>query len=922
MPNYALTLLSAAVLSALSLLSTELRAQQLNTAETAVADAGAVYRFNIAAAPLNQAINAFIGQTQWQIGYNAALAAGVTSPGVIGEFTARDALTRLLSGTGLTYEFSQQGQLITLKPIQQDLAQNNAIMLGTVQVTASAVQNAKDTVYSEAASVAVLTQRDIERFRGTSVGDIFQGTTGVLVGENRNSGGLDVNIRGMQGQGRVPVLVDGARQETTVYRGYSGVSSRSYVDPDLIGAVKIEKGPVMSAEGTGATGGVISMNTIGAADIIKDGNNWGLRVRGSAMGNNSGTRAPVGSSAGYNVNGLKGEGQTTYRVDCYVATLCAGPYALSNVEGPEDTMNRPGLLELKGWAGSIAAAKSFEKFDLIAAYSQRQQGNYYAGKNGPAPVLDLSERYNRGFWTEVRPVLTGATRFRAEERIANTHYASNSLLLKSVFYLSDNQSLETSYLRYDSEYGELMPSQLIWLGEIRETLGSSVTADTYTARHHWQPAWTDLIDVKTNFWLTDTTQKNENYSSEQSWGANETENYVRWGADITNTMSFKWAGEWLLAYGLAYQDEDLKTHSDDEPTGGSLIPADTAGRNGNREELSLFTNAEWQPLTKLTINTGVRYTRFESADNKATAVQDGSSFCEDSNGDGECDLLYYANSHDGFAPLFSVAWDFVKGIQLYARYAEALRMPSLFEGTSGFSTSPALDVNLKPEHAKNKEIGLNVLRESVLSKDDKLGVKFAYFRNHVDDYLTRTSPNLWEEGAAQRFFTTRNIESAEFFGAELNLQYDAGLWYLEAGATKYHHIEMCHYGSYRRDKCSDYGIANSYLNNMIPPNWHASATLGARLFEQQLDFGVRATLMGQRNRTPEYDDQTKQGMIEPIQWHAYQVYDLFASYTPNDTVTVDFHIDNLTDQYYLDALSLGLVPAPGRSARLSLTLHF
>jgi len=109
---------------------------------------------------------------------------------------------------------------------------------------------------------------------------------------------------------------------------------------------------------------------------------------------------------------------------------------------------------------------------------------------------------------------------------------------------------------------------------------------------------------------------------------------------------------------------------------------------------------------------------------------------------------------------------------------------------------------------------------------------------------------------------------------------------------------------------------------MIPPNWHASATLGARLFDQQLDFGVRATLMGQRNRTPEYDDQTKQGMIEPIQWHAYQVYDLFASYTPNDTVTVDFNIDNLTDQYYLDALSLGLVPAPGRSARLSLTLHF
>lgn len=59
------------------------------------------------------------------------------------------------------------------------------------------------------------------------MGDIFQGMPGVLIGENRNSGGLDVNLRGMQGQNRVPVLVDGARQETTVYRGYAGVASRS-----------------------------------------------------------------------------------------------------------------------------------------------------------------------------------------------------------------------------------------------------------------------------------------------------------------------------------------------------------------------------------------------------------------------------------------------------------------------------------------------------------------------------------------------------------------------------------------------------------------------------------------------------------------------------------------------------------------------
>ena len=40
------------------------------------------------------------------------------------------------------------------------------------------------------------------------------------------------------------------------------------------------------------------------------------------------------------------------------------------------------------------------------------------------------------------------------------------------------------------------------------------------------------------------------------------------------------------------------------------------------------------------------------------------------------------------------------------------------------------------------------------------------------------------------------------------------------------------------------------------------------------------------------------------------------------TLREQLRVDNLTDRYYLDALSLGLMPAPGRTARLSMTLQF
>lgn len=64
----------------------------------------------------------------------------------------------------------------------------------------------------------------------------------VYSGDSRNSGALDPNIRGIQGPGRVPVTIDGTEQAITAYRGYMGANSRNYIDPNLIGSIKVLKG--------------------------------------------------------------------------------------------------------------------------------------------------------------------------------------------------------------------------------------------------------------------------------------------------------------------------------------------------------------------------------------------------------------------------------------------------------------------------------------------------------------------------------------------------------------------------------------------------------------------------------------------------------------------------------------------------------
>ena len=861
---------------------------------------------------------------------------GKTSPGLQGSASAQAGLTRILAGTGLVARSTASGFVLEYgspaDPGQASgVGREASVTMGTVEVRATSLEDErKDDAWRKAGSSSYLSRDDIERSRGTSVGDIFKGTTGVLVGENRNSGGLDVNIRGMQGQGRVPILVDGARQETTVYRGYSGVASRSYIDPDLIGGIQIDKGPTLSAQGTGATGGLVSMRTLDADDIIRPGQDFGIRLRGTAIGNNSGSPVEAGTPAGLYTGGTFGA-NPVYRTDCATASLCSGSHALPTEWGYPEGMDRPSTLQPKSWAGSIAAAKRWEKIDLVGAYAERHQGNYYAGTHGPSAWVDTSDTVRTPFYTAVYPTVQGASVFQAGERIPGTNFESKTGLLKGKTYLPNDQELELSYLRYSSEYSEIMPSQITRFANfypVSQPRNSEVTVDTYVSRYRWNPEDNPLMDLRANLWRTHTRSTNNSPSdTEPDLYNNERQTYNRTGLDLENTSSFRhgqW-GESQLRYGVSGQWEDMKSTPLTLNTPSAAL---SAGHAGDRDEYSAFAAWQYKPISTVILDAGLRYARFKSNDDRDVVLADTTSpSCTDSNGDGACDPIPNNNKKSGTAPVASISWEpGNRGLQFYGRYAEAYRMPSLFESTQGFSVTAQPDVILKPEHTRNKEIGANYLKDGLFTSTDKLRLKFAYFRNHTKDYLTRTTANLWESGgsesSASNALVMRNIDGATFNGLEFSGSYDLGWAFTEFGATKYNEIEICHTGSYRVKACNDYGIAGSYVNNMVPPNWHGNFTLGTRLFQQRLTLGLRAIFMGQRTNTPQYNDDTSRSFLPVVPWHSYKVFDFFASYEASENVSVDFNLDNFTDRYYLDSLGLGLIPAPGRTARLSVTLRY
>ena len=132
----------------------------------------------------------------------------------------------------------------------------------------------------------------VERYKGTSTADVLNSAIGVYSGDARNSGALDPNVRGIQGQERVPVTVDGTEQALTVWRGYNGANNRNYIDPNLISSIEVEKSASLTGDVKTSVGGGIAIKTIGIDDVVAPGEEFGMSLKLETSSNSKTPRIP------------------------------------------------------------------------------------------------------------------------------------------------------------------------------------------------------------------------------------------------------------------------------------------------------------------------------------------------------------------------------------------------------------------------------------------------------------------------------------------------------------------------------------------------------------------------------------------------------------------------------------------------------
>lgn len=868
--------LAAALLTTTSAVSIKAAQAQQQTTE---------FRFDISAKPVTQAVNDITRISGLSAVFRESRPISATGNPVRGVMSAEQALATLLAGTGLHYSFSNPTTVQVFEAAAANgaaVAGDNSTVLNPIVVSGQRGYSA-DTPYETAGSAAFISEEQIERFRGTSVGDFLGGVPGVLNGDSRNSGAVDVNIRGMQGQGRVPVIVDGATQETTVYQGYNGSTARTYIDPDFIGDVAIEKGVSAGSDATGATGGVVRMRTIEAKDVLLPGKDYGIRVKGSLTTNSSSVPDP--------------------------ATLGGMAY---NGTVPANGMDRPAFLSPTGGSGSIAAAASTEFIDIVAGYARRKNGNYYAGTHGKgAPYLKEEPSQYGG----TQMVLKGLSRYRSGEEVLNTSLDNQSWMAKATIKFNDQNKLELGYNRYLSDYGHILGSQTFVTGTNYQNLLSTIDLATYTARYRFKPQDNDLIDLKVDSFISkvDNRVNSSNYNiatkvlaPQYFWVGSQ-----RWGVNASNTSRFYTDfGDFSLEYGGAFTREDVGLPDGTTYNSNMFQPP----RVGDRKEVSAFTSLEWKPLDWLKLNGNVRYSHFDTYDESETLAEP------------------FSRSDGGWSPIGTVTIGPFDGFEFYGKFGSVLRSPSIFESLAGTSFGFPVDLNpVAPERARNIEVGLNYRDDDVFTAGDRLRFHAAYFDNKIDDYITRSNVPR-DFGWATIYILGRlNLDYARMKGVEMSAEYDTGKYF--AGINWNHYTDMMFCAREGDvdplwDRCHAGGLFNSFSAQQVPPKDTVTVNLGTRLFDEKLTVGTRLTYVGSR-----FVDGTGWGGntantalglggIRPSQWEPYTLVDLFGSYKVNENASLDFSVDNLTDRYYVDALNTIGIPAPGRTFRASFSMKF
>ena len=853
--------------------------------------------FHIPAQPLDKAVLIFAEQAGLQVLFDSQMLQGLKSVALNGDFGVQEGLARLLGGNPVEYRFTGERQ-VTLTRVSGE--HNGALALGTTSVTASE-GNSGDWVYQTPSSVAVITREQINKRAPRHAADMLEETPGVYTAVDQRDPGLSVNIRGLQDYGRVNMNVDGMRQNFNV-NGHQHRNGVMLIDPEMISSIEIDKGTQSGMGGAAVLGGIATFKTLEASDFLKEGKEFGGRVR-------------AGSGIGELGNGTYFNG--------------GGVFAFGNDIG-----------------------------DALFAYSERHFGNYRSGRQNADNLGDeirvkqtRREAWNNWLNNEVGDSgsVTRSQMVKFGLNLPNDQRVQLSYLNTD----SDSNDSWTYAINNETDYDYVRHSKNN-LGTANFGLDYSFNPDN------------ELIDFKAKLYYVTTELVRSNAGHQTSEVRNNYDPYKdyfrtdTWGLQGENTSRFNFDTYGLLTwnYGLEMYQDTFKPKSNKVAALSEAVKpyVDGADPSGKRTMASLFSNLEYNYNDWLTLNGGLRYDRYRLEGKTGMTIYrreivryENGVPVVDQNPAKRVEDTYDLDEESGqFSPTFGLAIKpGVDWLQLYARWGKGWRPPAVTEvlmtGRPHGGNAPERvfpNPYLKAEESRDWEVGFNIFKESLFFNNDRLGMKVSYFDNRIKNFTFMQYGIALPESAIGNFGDlayVNNLNDTRFRGLEYKLAYDMGRMYTSlsythmmgandfcandyylGGAKKVGKVFKNYLVRYvkpdgtmgfRKVRESEY-LDDDNGNNHVEcggimgsaahmPADRGSLTVGARFIERRLDTGIR--LRYSRGNGADMNAHNYY-RIEQATWPKYSVYDLYASYWPTNDMNLTVVLENATDEAYFVAM--------------------
>nr|WP_174506421.1 TonB-dependent receptor [Acinetobacter sp. Marseille-Q1620] len=823
--------------------------------------------YQIAESRLGYVLSTFAAQSGVVLSYDPVILKNLNSQGLKGRYSVEQGFKQILRDT--PFNIGKRGETYILVPKevqlkQSDLSGAKDLMLPPESEEVPRLQKIVVTAQKNRLqpNTIQLDSEHIQRFRGTGNGDVFSDVTGVQLNSIRNeAGAIDIGIRGVQGEGRVPVVIDGSLQSTHTFRGYQGESDRTYIDMDLVSKISIEKGASTDKFAVGGIGGLVKVRTIGVDDVLLPDKQAGMLIKGSIYNNN---KTPKIST--------RAEEQEHYLLT-----------------------DRLSQSHFNNGSGTVAFAYKTDLFDIVTAYSKRSVGNYFAGKNG-------YERYKK-LDADVAVVNTG-------QEVVNTSYESDSGIVKFGINLTDEQRIEANFRRHIQHAGEVMAAywykhypddgtgSAAWYApDGREAMPQwglgKAAVNSYSTSYHYHPKNNAWVNLDLGFWKTDAklNQRNGLASGMGKFADQYLISYQddRIGFNVENTSKFSML-PLSLHYGATYDEQRVKPQN---------YYKNEVSRNGERSEASVFLNSSLE-FAKWNFNLGGKWHQAKVKD-----------YSDDSTRKFDAKLDWIAGLKYKIHP----------NIDAYTKISNTYRTPSLFESTiSGQTFSYDPDFPLNPEKAENKEIGFVGNFEHLFSAQDQFKFNLNYFHNNTQDYVSQVmlykpDPEAWYPYS----FTFANYKRVLLKGVELDFLYNHPSFFVTAGGMLYEKPEIC---PVKSSSCNTVGDAWSLISTRIPPRKTFNFTVGKYLFDQNLTVGARVKYHSYKEKPKGWLEGTGVSGRAVINVPSETLLDIFAKYKLNSHVDVSLNLDNLTNRYAFDTGSVIAMPIPGRTIRAGFEMRF